>query len=618
MLDIRTQLESKMPLDRRTFLYSAAAAALAGTTWPAFAAIDSRLARALDDIAKQALRESPETLSYLGLDSGADAWARARLDDRTKTSVARALANIPRFQQLLSQVDRGSLAAHDRLVYDSVAYELANGAAGARFNYGRVDTFGGGRPYVISQQDGAYQNVPEFLNSVHRVEARADAEAYLSRLAALAVALDQDTEFARQDAAAGVIPPDFVLDTAIGQLKELRAVPVAQSGLVTSLSRRAADLKLPGEWTARASRIVERAVYPALERQIAVVSAIRSKATPDAGAWKLPEGDAYYRWLLQYSTSTDLSPEAIHQMGLEQGRDLDARMDAVLRSQGMTQGSVGDRLQALTRDPRQLFPNSDAGRAEAVAYVNGKIETLRAMLPRVSRMTMKADLTVKRVPPEIEAGAPLGYMNFASLDGARPAIYYINLRDMANWPKYTIGSLSAHEGLPGHAWQGAYIAEHRDDVPLISSLMGFNAYTEGWALYSEQLVDELGFYKDDPLGQLGMYQALRFRASRLVTDTGLHAKRWSREKAVDYLTSSTGRARAACISEVDRYCASPGQACGYKVGHTEIVRLRDKAKAALGDRFDIRNYNDAVIRAGAVPLTVLATAVDDYIAATKT
>lgn len=606
-----------MHLDRRTFLYSSAAAGLAGTAWPALAAIDPRLAPILDDIAKQAFRESPETLSYLGLDSGADAAARARLDDRSQASVVRALANIPRFQQLLAKVDRSSLAGHDRLLYDSVAYELANGAAGARFTYGRVDTFGGGRPYVISQQDGAYQSVPEFLNSVHRVEARADAEAYLSRLAALAVALDQDTELARRDAAAGVIPPDFVLDTAIGQLKELRAAPATQSGLVTSLSKRAAERKIPGEWTARASRIVEVAVYPALDRQIATVTAIRGKATHDAGAWKLPEGDAYYRWLLQYATSTDLSPDAIHQMGLEQGRDLDARMDAVLKSQGMTQGSVGDRLQALTKDPRQLFPNSDAGRAEAVAYVNGKIETLRALLPRVSKMTMKAELTVKRVPPEIEAGAPLGYMNFASLDGARPAIYYINLRDMANWPKYTIGSLSAHEGLPGHAWQGAYVAEHRDEVPLISSLMGFNAYTEGWALYSEQLVDELGFYKDDPFGQLGMYQALRFRASRLVTDTGLHAKRWSREQAVDYLTSSTGRARAACTSEVDRYCASPGQACGYKVGHTEIVRLRDKAEAALGPRFDVRDYNDAVIRAGAVPLTVLATAVDDYIAAAK-
>jgi uncharacterized protein (DUF885 family) len=226
-------------------------------------------------------------------------------------------------------------------------------------------------------------------------------------------------------------------------------------------------------------------------------------------------------------------------------------------------------------------------------------------------------LQVKRVPTDIESGAALGYMNFASLDGKRPAIYYINLSSTSNWPKFTIPSLSVHEGLPGHTWQGAYVAEHREDVPLIASLMGFNAYTEGWALYSEQLMDELGFYKDDPFGQLGAYQALRFRASRLVTDTGLHSKRWSREQAIDYMVSTTGRSRQAITSEVDRYCASPGQACGYKVGHTEIVRLRDKAKAALGARFDVRDYNDAVIQAGAVPLAVLETAVDAYIQQAK-
>ena len=412
----------------------------------------------------------------------------------------------------------------------------------------------------------------------------------------------------------GVIPPDFVLDTTLAQMKALRSTPAAQSRLVTSLAGRAKEKGLGSAWAARAEAVVAASVYPALDRQIATLAAHRAKATHDGGVWKLPQGEAYYRWLLQYSTSTNLSPDAIHQMGLEQGRELDSRMDAVLKSQGLTQGSVGDRLSALTRDPNQLFPNNDKGKEEAVAYVASKMNELRALLPQVSKMHMKADVTIKRVPPDIESGAALGYMNFASLDGSRPAIYYINLSNTANWPKYTIPSLSAHEGLPGHTWQGAYVAEHREDVPLLSSLVGFNAYTEGWALYSEQLVDELGFYKDDPFGQLGMYQALRFRASRLVTDTGLHSKRWSREKAVQYMQSTTGRSLAAVTSEVDRYCASPGQACGYKVGHTEIVRLRDKAKAALGARFDVRDFNDAVIQAGAVPLAVLSTAIDDYVA----
>jgi uncharacterized protein (DUF885 family) len=606
-----------MNLNRRTFLLSAAAATgLAAIGRPAFAAIDPTFAKLLDDIAMRNLKDSPESFSYLGLDTGANAWARARLGDRSAAARAKTIADIARFQKMLASIDRASLAGHDKLIYDSVAYELANGAGGSRFAYGGIGTFGGGNPYVISQQDGAYQGIPEFLDSVHRVESKADAEAYLSRLAALATALDQETEQAKHDAGLGVIAPDFILDTTLEGLRGLRVTPGKQARMVTSLVKRT-DTKIPGDWAARATKIVETMVYPALDRQIVAMAALRAKATHDAGAWKLPDGEAYYRWLLQYSTSTDLSPEAVHQMGLDQGRDLDARMDAVLKSQGMTQGTVGERMSALSRDPKQLFANTDAGKAEAVAYVNAKMNELRAMLPLVSRMKMKADVTVKRVPVDIEAGAALGYMNFASLDGSRPAIYYINLKDTGNWPKFTIPSLSAHEGLPGHTWQGAYVAEHRDDVPLIASLMGFNAYTEGWALYSEQLVDELGFYKEDPLGQLGMYQALRFRASRLVTDTGLHAKKWGREQAIDYLTGSTGRARAACTSEVDRYCASPGQACGYKVGHTQIVTLREKAKAALGARFDVRDFNDAVIQAGAVPLAVLATAIDDYVAKAK-
>ncbi|MBV8685276.1 MAG: DUF885 family protein [Alphaproteobacteria bacterium] len=607
-----------MDLSRRDFFLSAAAAGAAlGLPAEALAAIDRRLAAVLDSIAWDALARAPESLSLLGLDTGAHAAARGQLADRSPAARAATVAGIARHRQRLAAVPRAALPLKDQLAYDSTAYVLANAAAGTRFPYGSLGDFGGGNPYVISQQDGAYQGVPEFLDSVHRVEKRADADAYLARLAAFAVALDQETAQARRDAARGVLPPDFLMDTALKQLRELRAVPAGEARMVTSLTRKAKEAGVPGNWGPRAEAIVARSVYPALDRQIAALAQLRRKARHDAGVWKLPQGAAYYRWLLQYSTSTDLTPEAIHEMGLEQGRALDARMDAVLKSQGMSQGSVGERLSALTRDPRQLFPDDDAGKRQAVAYVETKIAELRGMLPRVSRMRMSAPIQVRRVPPDIEAGASLGYMNFASLDGKRPAIYYINLSSTSNWPKFTIPSLSAHEGLPGHTWQGAYVAEHRDEVPLIASLTGFNAYTEGWALYSEQLVDELGFYDNDPFGQIGMLQALRFRASRLVADTGLHAKRWSREKTVDYMIATTGRSRAAVTSEVDRYCASPGQACGYKVGHTEIVRLRDKAKAALGPRFDVRDYNDAVIEAGAVPLAVLETAVDAYVARAK-
>lgn len=596
-------------LSRRLFLGSTmAAGAAALLPEAARAALDPKLKAVLDRMADDALRTSPIMASYLGLDTGANADLRAKVDRAGVVGRRQALADNNRYRAMMKGVDRAALPAKDGFLAESVDYLLANGEGAGRFRYGSASVFGGGVPYVVSQQDGSYQNFPEFLDSVHKVETRDDAEAYLSRLSGFATILDEESAQLRANSAAGVLPPDFLLDTALGQMRALRAVPAAQSRLVSSLTTRAAAKGIAGDWAARAEAIVARAIYPALDRQIADVAARRPKATADAGIWKLPDGADYYRWALQYATSTDLDPDTIHQMGLDQGRELDERMDRVLKAQGLTQGTVGQRMSALTRDPKQLFPNTDAGRDEALAYVGQNIDTLRAMMPLYSRMKLRADLVVKRVPPEIEKGAALGYMNFASLDGSRPAIYYINLADTANWPRFTIPSLSAHEGIPGHAWQGAYLAEHRDDVPLISNFLGFNAYTEGWALYAEQLVDELGFYKDDPFGQLGMLQALRFRASRLAVDTGLHHKRWGRDQAIDFMESTTGRSRAACQSEIDRYCASPGQACGYKVGHTQMLRLREKMKAALGAAYDVRDFNDAVIQAGAMPLAVLERA----------
>jgi uncharacterized protein (DUF885 family) len=289
-------------------------------------------------------------------------------------------------------------------------------------------------------------------------------------------------------------------------------------------------------------------------------------------------------------------------------------MDGILKSQGYSQGTVGERMSALTRDPKFVYPNTEAGRRELIAYIEGRIAAIRPLLPKLSKLGLQAPVQVKPVPKEIEAGAGLGFTSVAAIDGSRPAIYYVNLRDTGNWPKYTLASLTMHEALPGHAWQGAYLAERHDQVHTISSLISFGAFAEGWALYAEQLADELGMYADDPMGRLGFLQALRFRAARLVVDTGLHDRRWTREKAIEWMVSATGRSVGAVTSEVDRYCALPGQACAYKTGHDEMVRLREKARTALGPRFDIRDYNDAVVTTGGSPLAVLETVVDRYVA----
>jgi uncharacterized protein (DUF885 family) len=610
-----------MHATRRELLAAASAGAFMALPGAAFAqpAASAQLAALFDAFANEMLSEAPEAATGLGLDKGARARLKSRLSDRSARAAAADRAACLARLRRLAAIDRAALTGMDAIRYDAVRYAQQLGADGGAFGYGdnsyAAAMAEAATPYVVNQQNGAFGFIPEFLNAQHKIDTAADCEAYLERVRAFARQIDQESARVAADAAHGVVAPDFILDNAIGQLTAMRAQAAGETQLVQSLVARAAAAHVAGDFSARAARLVEREVHPALDRQIAALRAARAAAGHDAGVWRLPQGEAYYAWHLKVSTSTELNADQIHQMGLEQGREIDARMDAILRAQGLTEGAVGARMSALTRDPRFLKPNTEAGRAELLAYLEGRITALRAIMPRVSKMTLSAPVEARRVPADIEQGASLGYMNFAALDGSRPAIYYINLKDTALWPLWTLPTLTAHETIPGHAWQGAYLAEHHDEVPLISSLMGFNAFVEGWALYAEQLVDELGFYDDDPFGRLGYLQAQRFRAARLVVDTGLHAKRWSREQAIQSLVDQTGRAPGAAQSEIDRYCSTPGQACGYKVGHTEILRLRAKAFAQLGARFDVRDFDDAIVQTGGVPLTVLETAIDAYVAA---
>lgn len=604
-----------MAVDRRQLLLGAAAAGAAaaapGLTWaaPSGPVANAKLAALLDTFVQEMLTESPETATSLGLDNGANAGLKSKLSGASAADRRAAIAAFESRRSRLKAIDRATLTPSDVTIYDTVDYAQGLGAEGGKFSYG-LDY---ANPYIVSQQNGAALNTPEFLNSQHLIAAKSDADAYVARLEALATVIGQETARIQADAAAGVSPPDFILANALGQLKGMRAVKAGDTRLVASLVERTKAKGIAGDYAGQATAIVEGKIFPALDGQIAALTALQAKAGSDGGVWRLPDGEAYYAWALRLGTTTERTADDIHQMGLDQGAAIDARMDEVLRSQGYSQGTVGERMTALTRDPKFLYPNTDAGRADLIAYLNGRIAAIRPHMAELSRLGLKAEVQVRAVPKEIEAGAGLGYMNFASLDGSRPAIYYVNLQDTGNWPRYTLCSLTMHEAIPGHAWQGAYLAEHRDRVPAIASLMGFNAFIEGWALYAEQMADEVGMYDDDPMGRLGYLQALRFRAARLVVDTGLHHKRWSRDKAIAWMTDVTGRAKGAITSEVDRYCASPGQACGYKVGHTEIVRLRETAKAAMGAKFDIRDFNDAVVSTGGVPITVLASVIDRYI-----
>ena len=438
-------------------------------------------------------------------------------------------------------------------------------------------------------------------------------DAYVARLAQFATALDQSLDRQKEDAARGVFAPDYILDTTLKQLRTLRDQPASQTSLVTSLGRRAQAAGVAGNHAAEAERIVAERVFPALDRHIATVTDLRRRATHDAGVWRLPDGEAYYAGALKAATTTNLTPEEVHQLGLEQVAELQSRLDAILRSQGMTKGSVGDRLTALNKEPSQVYPNTDEGRAALIAQLNEQIAAMYARLPEAFATLPKARVEARRVPPLIQAGSAGAYYDSAPLDNSRPAIYYINLRDTFDRPKFGLPTLTYHESVPGHHLQVS-LAQESAEIPLIRRFGGFSAYSEGWALYAEQLADEMGVYEGNPLGRAGMLQSYLFRATRLVVDSGIHAKRWSREKATDYFIATTGIARGRSQGEIDRYTVWPGQATSYKVGHTTWVRLRDEAKAKLGAKFDLRDFHQVLLQ-GAVPLTVLEQLVRARVAA---
>ena len=581
---------------------------------------DPGLRAVFGDITTALLDEIPEGATFLGVDNGPLTALKSRLNDRSWAAEQQGGADCARWLAKLRTIDPATLNDRDAVNYETVAYALELGLDGAKFNYGDnalASAMGEcAGPYVVNQQSGDFNTVPQFLATQHSIASGADADAYLDRLKAFAVALDQETARVKRDAGQGVIAPDFILDNALSQMQAFRAMPAARSDLVASLADRAKAKGLTGDYAGRATALVEAEVYPALDRQIGALETVRTHAGHDGGVWRLPDGEAYYAWLLKVGTSTTMTADEIHRIGLEQVDAIGARMDALLKRQGLTEGSVGERMKALEETPSQFYPDTPAGREALIAYLNGRLAAVRARLPQAFNLRLKANVVIKPVPKAIEAGAPLGYENDGSIDGSRPAIYYINLHDMKNWPRLSLPTLTFHEAIPGHVWQGAYVLETRS-LPLVRSILsGFNAYVEGWALYAEQLGDEMGLYDDDPLGRLGYLSDQRFRACRLVVDTGLHAKRWGRDQAIDWLVKVGGGPRPAAQSEIDRYCAWPGQACGYKIGHNEINRLRDRAKAQLGPRYTLQDFDDVVVKTAGVPLTVLDRVVDRYIAKT--
>ena len=588
-------------IDRRRLMLSTAGlgltAALPAIAQTPVGSEDARLHTLLFAQFEDGLDRNPEGATSLGLDVGPRAAQRGQLADR---SVAAFQAEVPRNRERLAQlqaINADALSADGRLSYDIALFQRELAVGYARFPWHTPD---GWRqtPYGVSQLGGAYATVPDFLDSTHPIETLDDVEAFLNRLDAFPAALDQDTERMLANAEMRVIAPDFVLDKTRLQLTALRDQPGEQQAMIQSLVRRSAEKGLPN-FGPGAARIFDGRVRDALARQIAAVETLRARSSHQAGVLRVPDGEAYYAHNLRNFTTTDYSPADIHRIGLEQVADLQNQIDVLLKGEGYTQGTVAERLAGLRSEPRFRFANTDAGREELLAFVNAEMATIRARMPEVFPRIPRNDFLVRRVPPAIEAGAPGGYAQGGSLDGTRPGIYYINLRDTAEWPRWTLKTLTYHEAAPGHLFQGA-LAREAGELPIYRRVGGFSAYGEGWGLYSERLADELGVSEGDPFGRIGYLESFLFRACRLVVDTGLHAQDWSRERAIQYFTENVGDPNEA---EVERYCVAPGQACSYKIGETFITALR----ASLKDRpgFDLKRFHAAVIDGGNIPLTIL-------------
>jgi len=604
--------------DRRRFLavslaassFAASGQALAQVATAATSTGDAALTAVMDKIVRQMLMTSPETLTSLGLDKGPGAAMKSRLDDRSLAKIEADKIEFNGLMDELNAIDRSTLSSGSKIHYDSVKFFGDTAQEGQAFPYG------GGlfpSPYTISQLSGAYRSLPDFLDSQHTIETAEDAEAYLSRLSAMGTAFDQETERMVADFGFGAIPPDFVIDKTTVQMDAMLNADPAEMTLVTSVARRAAEKGLDGDWAGRALAIVNETVLPALKRQRDTLAAQRPNATHDAGVWRLEGGDRYYGYGLKFFTTTDMTGEEVHQMGLEQVAELSARADVLLRAQGLTEGTVGQRIASIADLPGQVYANTDEAKEQLIADLNVQMDACMARMPEYFGRLPKSACDIRRVPKDIEAGAPGGYYQGPALDGSRPGAYYINLRDTAEWPKFTLPTLTYHEAVPGHHFQIA-LQQENPDAPILMKVLGFSAYTEGWGLYSEQLADEIGMYADDPWGQIGAIQSLMFRAARLVVDSGLHHKRWSREQGIRYMVETLGDQESAVTTEVERYAVWPGQASSYKVGHSEWVRLREQAKTRLGDRFDIKGFHDVGLAAGGVPLKVLEGVINDWVA----
>ncbi|MDH5631139.1 MAG: DUF885 domain-containing protein [Gammaproteobacteria bacterium] len=494
-------------------------------------------------------------------------------------------------------------------------------AGDVNFDIGYIDVWMGLSPFIVNQINGPLIDIPKYMQNDQKVNSVEDAQDYIARLGKFDQLVGSVQKKLSHDVSKRWIPTKVTLRGAENYLKKFMAAKPQEHPFVTALETKlkkvaTIDEKQRAELLALAAEKVEKVVYPAYQGVLEQTQALMDKARDESGIWAQPNGDKYYQDAIVQLGDSNLTAEDIHQIGLDEVERISKEMDEILRSQGYSEGSVGARMAQINEEDRFLYPDSKEGRQALLKDLNGYIVEVTKKMAPLFKSKPPYDVEVRSFPVETQDGAPGGQYTSPAIDGSKPGIYWINLRDMKANPTFSLKTLTYHEANPGHHWQVA-LNLAQDDLPFLRRIAPYNAYVEGWALYSEKVAAEIGMYEDDPFGDLGRLQAEIFRAVRLVVDTGMHYKKWTREQAITYMLEKTGSAESDVTAEIERYMTWPGQALGYKMGMLKILELREKAKTTLGDKFDVAAFHDLVLLGGAVPMTVLETKVNEWVESQK-
>jgi uncharacterized protein (DUF885 family) len=558
--------------------------------------------------------KGPELLTMLGiLEKFGLHGHNAKLSDASEAFQDKTIAFIRRDLGILRSYPRKRQSKATLLSTDVMDFFLDDFVRGERFRH---------HDYPLNQMFGIQSELPNFMLTMHPVVSKLEGRNYVKRLGRFGVKFDQVMEGLVVREKKGILPPKFVIRRVLDEMTAFIAKPANENPLYTVFKDKLEKLPKVNardreSLLAAAEAGITRTVYPAYQKFIAYFIELEKKATADDGVWKLPDGDAYYAHCLRSMTSTDYTPQQVHEIGVKEVERIEGEMRAILEKSGYKNvKSPAKQLHDFGTEERFLYPNTDESRAAALSEYQRILDEMNAALDPYFAVRPKAGLKVERVPEFREKTSAGAYYQPGDLSGSRPGVFYANMRDMKEVHKFGMKTLSYHEGIPGHHFQIA-IAQELKGIPFFRRMIPFTAYAEGWALYAEKLAREMGFYKDDPYGELGCLDAELFRAVRLVVDTGIHFKKWTREQAIEYMEAHSAQAHESVVSEIERYIVMPGQACAYKIGMIKMVELRDKAKKALGDKFELRRFHDVVLKSGSMPLTLFEQVVEEYISTVK-